>query len=255
MSDAVSMEQALQNYAANYFINGGMPYGILKIHRPEITQAQADQAKSDWIAKYSGAPTPAVLNELTDFTPLAYRPVDSQMIESRQHGLIMMALAWGIPPSKLGASVGGGTYRNAQMEEVQARNDAVAPWTTLLEQAISLDWLPRGQKAEWDLGASLRTDTLSQYQAYQAAMGGPGPQSAWMLQDEVRAQNNMDPMAIVAAQVAKEVAAAGVEAVAELPAVPTNTPPRPGGPETATPYPAGDTVPAPPANAGPPGGK
>jgi HK97 family phage portal protein len=255
MSDAVSMEQALQNYAANYFINGGMPYGILKIHRPEITQAQADQAKTDWVAKYSGAPTPAVLNELTDFTPLAYRPVDSQMIESRQHGLIEMALAWGLPPSKLGANVGGSTYKNAEMEEVQARNDAVAPWTHLLEQSVSTEWLPRGQHAEWDLTASLRTDTLTQYQAYNFALGGPGPQSAWLLVDEIRAQNNLDPMAIVEAQVAKEVAAAGVEAVGELPAVPTNTPPQPGGPETATPFPSGESLPTPPANAGPPGGK
>ncbi|HEY2303726.1 MAG TPA: phage portal protein [Acidimicrobiales bacterium] len=252
MSDAVTMNQALQNYAANYFVNGGMPYGILKIHRPEITQAQADQAKADWILKYSGAPTPAVLNELTDFTPLAYKPVDSQMIESRQFGLIEMALMWGLPPSKLGANIGGSTYKNAEMEEVQARNDAVAPWTRLLEQSIGFDWLPRGQHAEWDLTASLRTDTLTQYQAYQAALGGPGPQSQWILVDEIRAQQNMDPMAVVEAQITAQVVAAGVDVAEELPPVPTNTPPAVGGPDTATPYPQGDTLPAPPANAGPP---
>jgi hypothetical protein len=151
--------------------------------------------------------------------------------------------------------VGGSTYKNAEMEEVQARNDAVAPWTHLLEQSVSTEWLPRGQHAEWDLTASLRTDTLTQYQAYQAALGGPGPQSSWLLVDEIRAQNNLDPMAIVEAQVAKAVAAAGVEAVAALPAVPTNVPPQPGGPATATAYPAGNELPAPPANAGPPGGK
>jgi HK97 family phage portal protein len=201
-SDAIATEIALQGYSASYFNSGGMPSGILKVHRPEITQTQADELKSNWLAKFSGAPTPAVLNELTDFTPVAYKPIDSQMIESRQFGLIEVANMWGIPASKLGASVGGGTYKNAEMEEVQARNDAIMPWTSLLEQAGSLELVPRGQRLIWDLSAALRTDTLSQYQAYQAALGGPGPQSAWMLVDEIRAKENLDPIADVEAEIA-----------------------------------------------------
>ena len=237
-SDAIATELAVQSYAAAYFNGGGMPAGVLKVHRPEITQAQADQAKADWTAKYSGAPTPAVMNELTDFTPIAYRPIDSQMIESRQFGLIQVALMWGIPPSKLGANVGGNTYKNAQMEEVQARNDALAPWTTLLEEAISIDLLPRGQNAVWDLSASLRTDTLSQYQAYQAALGGPGPTSQWLLVDEVRARENLDPMAVVQDELDPAITAAGV--------VPTDTAegsppvlPVAGGPGMSNEFPAG----------------
>ena len=196
--DAIAIGIALQSYAASYFNNGGVPAGILKIHRPEISQDQADSAKTSWISKNAGMASIAVLNELTDFTPVAFRPVDSQMIESRQFSLIDMALMWGVPPSKLGASVGGGTYRNAEMEEVQARNDAVAPWTTLIEGAASIVLLPRGQRLLWDLGAALRTDTLSEYQAEQFALGGPGPQSQWKLVDEVRARHNMDPISIVA---------------------------------------------------------
>lgn len=203
-SDAIATALALQGYAAGYFNNSGMPAGILKVHRPEVTQKQADDAKASWISKFSGAPSVAVLNELTDFTPVAFRPVDSQMIESRQFDLIQLALLWGVPPSKLGASVGGGTYKNAEMEEVQARNDAVAPWTNLLEQSASIALVPRGQRVVWDLSASLRTDTLSQYQAYQTALGGPGPTSQWLLPDEVRARENLDPMAEVEAQLAAQ---------------------------------------------------
>jgi HK97 family phage portal protein len=243
-SDAIAVSLALQTYAASYFNNGGMPSGILKIHRPEITQAQADQAKSDWVAKFSGAPTPAVLNELTDFTPVAFRPVDSQMIESRQYELVSVANMWMVPASKLGASVGGGTYKNAEMEEVQARNDAIAPWTTLLEQAGSIELLPRGQRLLWDLSAALRTDTLSQYQAYQAALGGPGPQSSWMLIDEIRARENLDPMAMAQAEIDAELKAAGIDptpapAVAPVAAAPTA--PNPAVPPGSTP----DSLPAP----------
>jgi HK97 family phage portal protein len=221
-SDAIATALALQSYAASYFNNSGMPSGILKIHRPEVTQAQADATRSAWITKYAGTPSVAVLNELTDFTPVSFRPVDSQMIESRAHSLIEVALMWGIPPSKLGATVGGGTYRNAEMEEVQARNDAVAPWTELLAQAGSLELLPRGQHLQWDLGASLRTDTLSLYQAYQFALGGPGPQSQWLLVDEIRAKQNLDPISDVADELGVAVPA-GVEdePAPEPPAVPS----------------------------------
>ena len=197
-ADAIAMALAIQGYAASYFASGGMPSGILKIHRPEITQDQADTAKASWAAKFAGKAGIAVLNELTDFTPVSWRPVDSQMIESRQFALIDIALMWGVPPTKLGATTGGGTYRNAQMEEIQARNDAVLPWTQLLAQAGSLELLPNGQHLEWDLGALVLSDTLSDYQAEQVALGGPGPQSQWKLVDEVRSRHNMDPISIVA---------------------------------------------------------
>jgi len=241
-SDAIAMGVALQSYAAQYFVSGGMPTGILKIHRPEVTQAQADDAKTNWVAKYAGKPTPAVLNELTDFTPVAFNPVDSQMVESRQFSLIEVALLWGVPPSKLGASVGGGTYKNAEMEEVQARNDAVAPWTSLIEASGSLVLVPRGQNLIWDLSAVLRTDTLSQYQAYQAALGGPGPQSQWQLVDEIRARENLDPVRLVTAA-DKNLSVTIAEATPEpepepeppSPPMPSHVPPVDGGQATPNP--------------------
>ena len=198
--DGIAAAQAVQDYGARFFASGGMPSGVLKIHRPEVTQEQADDAKANWVKKFSGAGTPAVLNDLTDFTPVAFRPVNSQMVEARQLSLTEVALMWGLPPSKLGSNVGGGTYRNAEMEEVQARNDGVAPWTGLFEQAVTNDLLPRGQRAAWNLDAKLRADTLTRFQAYQTALGGPGPQSAWMLTDEVRDLENMDPVREVLAE-------------------------------------------------------
>src|SRR5215472_9570612 len=202
--DAIAMALALQTYGARYFNQGGMPTGILKVHRPEVTQDQADTAKAAWINKYSGAPTVAVLNELVDFQPVSWRPVDSQMIESRQFSLTEVALMWGIPPSKLGANVGGSTYKNAQMEEVQNRNDSMAPWISLLEEAGSNELLPRGQTLKWDLSAWLETDTLSEYQAINLALGGPGPASQWLLVGEIRARKNLDPIGDVAEELGVE---------------------------------------------------
>jgi hypothetical protein len=96
------------------------------------------------------------------------------------------------------------TYKNAQMEEVQNRNDSMAPWISLLEEAASNELLPRGQMLKWDISAWLETDTLSEFQAIQLALGGPGPSSQWMLVDEVRARKNLDPIADVADELGVE---------------------------------------------------
>jgi HK97 family phage portal protein len=237
--DAIAGALALQTYGASYFTQGGMPTGILKVHRPEITQDQADAAKAAWVGKYAGKPSVAVLNELTDFTPVSFRPVDSQMIESRQFSLIEVALMWGIPPSKLGASVGGGTYKNAQMEEVQNRNDSMAPWISLLEEAGSNELLPRGQMLKWDISAWLETDTLSEYQALNLALGGPGPTSQWMLVDEIRAKKNLDPISDVAEELGVEPPAGVVEPTPPPPA-PVMPPMMP--PDTPNEHPDGTPV-------------
>ena len=87
-----------------------------------------------------------------------------------------IALMWGLPVTKLGAQAGTGTYRNAESEERQTR-EAIAPWARLLEQAVSIDLLPRGQLAKWNLDAYLRADTETRFQAYSAALAG----QAWVL--------------------------------------------------------------------------
>jgi HK97 family phage portal protein len=222
----IAMVLSTQNFAQSFFTKGGVPNGVLKLHLPSVSQEQADEAKANWISKFAGTSSVAVMNELTDFTPIATNPVDSQMIEARQLDLISVALMWGIPPSKLGANVSGSTYKNAEMEEVQARNDAMTPWARLIEAAASDDLLPRGQAARWDLDAGLRTDTLSRFQAYQVALGGPGPQSAWLLPDEVREYENLDPMADELADAAQAAIAAGQPLPPAL--GPGEQPPQPG---------------------------
>ena len=115
------------------------------------------------------------------------------------------------------------TYRNAEQEELQARNDAIAPWARLLEQAVSLELLPRGQRCVWDLDAYLRADTLTRYQAHQIALGGPG--TPWETVDEVRSVEGLDPWADVAGGEAEGDALPAEDPTSEPAAVPALTSP------------------------------
>jgi HK97 family phage portal protein len=202
--EGISASQAQQDYRASFFANGGMPSGVIKVHRPEVGTEEAARLKAEWVQKFSGTSEPAVLNELTDFTPVAYKPVDSQMVESAELSVKDTALMWGLPVTKLGAQAGTGTYRNAESEERQTRG-AIAPWARLLEQAVSIDLLPRGQKAKWNLDAYLRADTETRFRAYSQALNN----QPWLLPDEVRALEGIDPMAHAEEDLPTDAAASG----------------------------------------------
>lgn len=193
-AEGLSLSQALQDYAAGYFAGGALPTVALKVGRPELTQDEADEVRGNFASKFGGTQRqPAVLNSITEIVPVASNATEAQMVEARTLSIGDCALLFGLPPSKLGAPSAGMTYRNSEQEERQARNDAVAPWCRLLESAASLDLVPRGQRVEWNMDAHLRTDTLTRYQAYQVALGGPG--TAFATVDEVRAAEGWDPMA------------------------------------------------------------
>jgi HK97 family phage portal protein len=202
--EGISASQAQQDYRASFFANGGMPTGIIKVDRPEVGAVEAARLKAEWVQKFSGTQEPAVLNALTDFTPVAYKPVDSQMIESAEMSVKDIALMWGLPVSTLGAQAGTGTYRNVESDERQTRA-AVAPWARLLEQSVSIDLLPRGQAAKWNLDAYLRADTETRFRAYSQALNN----QPWLLPDEVRALEGLDPMQHAQEDIPGDIAAAG----------------------------------------------
>ena len=194
VAEGISLAQALQDYAAGYFIGGAMPSAVIKVNRPELTTADADEVRTNFMGKFGGPRRqPAVLNSLTDVVPMASNPSESQLVEARQLSVADCALLFGLPPSKLGGQSPGMTYRNAEQEEIQARNDAIAPWARLLEQAVTLDLLPRGQRCVWNLDAYMRADTLTRYQAHAIALAG----APWEIVDEVREIEGLDPIADV----------------------------------------------------------
>ena len=193
-TEGISLAQALQDYASGFFTGGAMPSAVLKVNRPELTVDDANEVRANFMSKFGGPRRqPAVLNSLTDVVPIASNPSESQLVEARQLSVADCALLFGLPPSKLGGQSAGMTYRNAEQEEIQARNDAVAPWARLLEAAVTLDLLPRPQRCVWNLDAYMRADTLTRYQAHAIALAG----QPWEIVDEVREIEGLDPIADV----------------------------------------------------------
>ena len=84
-------------YTAGVF-QSGVPAGYLKSTQPSMTQDQATQLKTAWLAQHGGAKRSiAVLNATTEFHPIRSVPVDAQLAGAREWSLRDIALAFGVP--------------------------------------------------------------------------------------------------------------------------------------------------------------
>src|SRR5690606_14847170 len=132
--------------------------------------------------------TIAVLNETTDFQPIAWNPTDMQLLEARKFALHEIALMFGLPLSFLGVEQASRTYTNTEQEGLSLVKYSLRGPLARFEQALS-QHLPRGTWAKANLDAFLRSDTLTRYQAHAIAL-----QAKFLTDDEVRALEDLPPL-------------------------------------------------------------
>lgn len=178
---------AEQGRQARSLTTSGVPTGVLKSTDPELEQEDADELKAAWLRSQRDR-TIAVLNETTDFTPIAWNPSETQLLEARRFSLHETALLFGLDPSWLGAQGASMTYSNVEQEAVNLVKFSLGGHLARFEQTFTLH-MPRGTEAKANLDAVLRADTLTRYQAHAI-----GISSGFLTDDEVRGLENRPPL-------------------------------------------------------------
>jgi HK97 family phage portal protein len=156
----------------------GVPAGILKFLNDNVpakpdkdgnvpTMKQRMQTAADsWLSArdHSGV---AVMNSAVDFTPLAWKPDDMQMIEARQFTLVQLSNIMRVPPKFVGATVAGSSldYATSETGGKELLRDTMGGYFKQWEQTISLV-LPRGTTAKANLDEFLKSDMVQRFQAY-----------------------------------------------------------------------------------------
>lgn len=132
----------------------------------------------------------SVVNSAVDFVPLAWNPDERQMIQGRQFTLLEMALILGLPPKFLGASTGDSmTYSTSETEGRELLRFTMGEHFEQFEQTLSLVF-PRGTCVKADLDTFLESDALQRAMFYASARS-----AGWMLNSEIRARENLPPIA------------------------------------------------------------
>lgn len=208
----------IRAYLDNLF-QRGIPNGYLESTKPDLDQAMASKLKRDWMAAHgSTRKSIAVLNATTKFHPLDLDPQAMQIAKLLELSAWQIALIFGVPPSRLGISMGGSnTYQNLEWDNTVFVQGSLMPIARKLEAAIDAV-LPAGQELKIDFNQMLRGDTTTRFAAYQVGIA-----SGFLTVDEVRSFEDLPPLpANVTPPPAPGTPPPG-DVVAEPPADPTET--------------------------------
>ncbi len=182
-----------QRYGRDWFKSGGRPSAVLESDQP-INQVQANEVKARYKAAQSGQDV-AVIGAGLHYKAITVPPEEAQFLDTIRATASQIASIYGLPAHKVGGDVGPThkTYANVEQESQDLVN-ALLPYLSKLEQAFS-NMTPRGVYVKFNVDSLVRADLKTRYEAHQIALGMNGGQP-FMTVDEVRAVEDMQPMAI-----------------------------------------------------------
>jgi HK97 family phage portal protein len=187
---------AAQKFGAKFFANGARASGVLMTPgsmRPDAAQ----NLLKDFEKKQSGldnAHRTILLEEGAKYQQITVNPDDAQMIETAELGIRDVANWLGVPPHKLGDSSRQG-YNSLEMENQSFLDDSIDPWFVNWEQEWADKLLTEKEKDEdTHVVEFLRQALIRADMAARSVFYGNALRNRWMLPDEVRARENMNPL-------------------------------------------------------------
>lgn len=182
---AVSVAVESQEWAANFFADGGHP--SIHLHSDiELTGDEAADLRTQWTETPPNMPQ--VTSGPMSLTELGVNVPAAQMLEARNRTAGDVAQMFHIPGSLLEYAREGSslTYQNVSDEFDKLLRQCLLPdYLEPIEQAIS-DQLPRATAARFNTDALLRADVKTRYEVYQIAVD-----SGIMTVEEARAKEGL----------------------------------------------------------------
>lgn len=142
--------EALERYAANLAVRGGVPWAVLTAPG-NLTETQATTLRERFVAaRLSALGAPAVLSGGVTLEPLTINPRDMALLELREFAEARLAVLCGCPPTLLSLPTheGSMTYRNVEGVYDFHWRAFLRPRAAAIMGAITQWALPAGQRAE-----------------------------------------------------------------------------------------------------------
>lgn len=191
-ADGLGNVMAAEEYASRFFSNGTNLGGIISVEGA-VNQTELKELKREWEDFHQGllnSHRTGVLSRGSTYQRLALDAEDTQLLQTRQFGVVEVARMLRLPPHKL-YDLTNATYSNIEHQSIEATTDGIQPWCERIEAWLNADrdLTPAGTFVEFDLEGRLRGDTKTRYEAYTSAVGGP-----WAAMNEIRRLENMPPV-------------------------------------------------------------
>lgn len=192
------MAQALEIAAASTFRNGVRASGVLSTEKT-LTPDQRKLVEQVLVEKHQGSVNtgiPFLLDNGVKWESLSINPDDAQMLESRAFSVEEICRFFSVPPHMIGhteKSTSWGTGLEQQtigFVQFTLRERLKNIESTLEEQLLSPIDRAAGMRIEFNIEGLLRGDSAARTAFYKEALAGK-----WMTVNEVRAKENLPPVA------------------------------------------------------------
>jgi HK97 family phage portal protein len=181
---------AAQEFAAEWFQNGGVPPGKMKNTAQKISPEDAEIITAR-ITRRIRTRQPLVYGSDWEYDTIQISPNEAKFIETNQMTATHIAVIYGVPPHKIGGTLGDSmTYATVEQESIDTLTYTFRPWLTRFEYAFSTCF-PRGYFVRFDTAEFIRVDALTRAQIDALSLGTT--QLGWKDRDEVRASYNLAP--------------------------------------------------------------
>jgi HK97 family phage portal protein len=197
-AQSIGLAIAAENYGGTFFGNGSMPSGTISVPG-RLNPEQVNTLRNSWYAAYGGlsnANRTAVLFDGAKFDPISIPPDTAQFVETRKFQVADIARWYRVPPHMIG-DLDKATFSNIEHQALEFVTHTLRPWLVRFEQEIcrklfpsSTSGQPSDLYAEFNVDGLLRGDIKSRYEAYAI-----GRQWGWLSANDIRARENMEPIA------------------------------------------------------------
>jgi HK97 family phage portal protein len=195
------LQRAIDKAARQTFKNGVRSSGAFVTDKP-LNPQQMDEGQQLIEKKYVGAMNagrPLLLNNGMKWQSITINPEDAQMLESRAFGVEEICRLFGVPPFMVGhteKSTSWGT--GIEQQTLGFVKFTLRRRLKRIEQSLSKQLLsPRdrvdGVVIEFNLEGLLRGDSKGRADFYSAALGDT-QKPGWMVRNEVRRLENLEPI-------------------------------------------------------------
>lgn len=189
---AIDLWLALEQYASSFFRNGGVPPLLVEMAVSSEKVARRAKAQITEAVKKSNTKGDLImfLPPEVKVVPIAYKPQEGQLIDSRRFQLEEIARVLGVPPVFL-QDLTRATYSNVVQQDLHAVKHVLSKWCEQIEAQLNLKLFGREEESlfvEFDLSGLERGDFKSRVEGLTKMI-----QSGQLTPNEARAIENRPP--------------------------------------------------------------
>jgi HK97 family phage portal protein len=198
--EAIGLSITLEQGQAEFQKNGAQTSGVLSMKQK--LSPERFQFLSAWLDKHLPGGErfgkPLIADDEAKWLATSMSAVDQQLVESRKHQIEEICRAFGVMPIMVGHADKTATYASAEQMFLAHVVHTLSPWYKRLEESADIHLLTEedleaGYYTKFNPNALMRGAAKDRAEFYAKALGDT-QKPGWMLRNEVRALEELDPV-------------------------------------------------------------